>query len=655
MPCIASKYKADAGPGPCVDCPGYSSSPSRSTLSSACMCVAGYAQIDGQNCTACAKGKFKTSVGSGPCTACEQGKFKDSSGPGACASCPSGSSSIAGSVDSLECRCTAGKSGPDGGVCTLCTVGKYKADSGSAGCVACRDGTTSPAGSTSMQECSVTANSAQADMKSEAPAISVSAYPPPTEPAVRVTFSLPMTADEFTKERQNSFREAIASVLAVNAGQVRILTISERGVAPGRRLLTKGITILIEVDCGGDTAKGASMVGSLNSSDINSELAKRGLPRAEILEATVAQPKSASKASLNIVPIAVSSAVAVFVLITAITLFVRFRRSQKLIDLDRNHDQGSACTVATSTIVQETRYQGPLESSLMINDQAISNTEPAGSFWTTSSRVLDGAQKSTDHNDQESEGAVATSTIAETRDQGPFESSLMIKDQAISNTEPAGSFRSTSSSMLVSLLKSTAHLETGLGSMAVSLRAHLQKHAQGPTGTVATSTTVQETRDRGPLESSLMIHDQAISNEPAGTSRRENQFTYNQQDSDRAHETASSTSGWNEGNLLLNTNIAAAALPAQEKWTPELASTEISLSGPLKNVDSSKAPATGNLIFLMPDKVELDVNLFDVEEVSEDNKAGPASSKVRQNRGFQNADDTASLQAAIKEKLKAPR
>jgi hypothetical protein len=600
------------------------------------MCVAGYAEIDGQNCTACAKGKFKTSVGSGPCTACEEGKFKDSSGPGTCASCPPGSSSIVGSVDRLECRCTPGKSGPDGGVCTLCTAGKYKAESGSAGCVACRDGTTSPAGSISVQRCSITASSAQADVKSEAPAISVSAYPPPTEPAVRVMFGLPMTADEFTKERQDSFRQAIASVLALNAGQVRILAISERGVAPGRRLLTKGIAILIEVDCGGDTAKGASMVESLNLSDINSELAKRGLPRAEVLEATVAQPKSAPKASLNIVPIAVSGAAAVFVLITAITLFVRFRRSQKLIDLDRNHDQESAGTVATSTIVQETRYQGPLESSLMINDQAISNTEPAGSFWSISSRMLDGAQKSTESAiDQESQGTVATSTIAETRDQGPLEPSLMIKDQAISNTEPAGSFRSTSSRM---------------GSMAVSLRAQLQNRSAG---TVAISTIVQETRDQGPLESSLMINDQAISNtEPPGSCRQEQQFNYNQEDSDRAQETASRISGWNEGKLL--PNVPAAALPAQEQWTPELASTEIS-PGPLMNVDASQATATGQLIFLMPDKVELDINLFDVEEVSEDNKAGPARSKARQNRGFQLADDTASLQAAIKAKLKVPR
>jgi hypothetical protein len=368
-----------------------------------------------------------------------------------------------------------------------------------------------------------------------------------------VTFGLPMTVDEFTKERQDSFRQAIASVLAVNVEQVRILAISAGGVTPGRRLLNKGIEILIEIDCGGDTAKGASMVESLNSSDINSELAKRGLPRAEVLEATVAKPKPAPKTSLNIVPIAVSSAVAVFVLITAITLFVRYRRSQKLIDPDRNHDQESAVTVATLTIVQETRDQGPFESSLMINDQAIPNTEPAGSFRSTSSTMLDGAQKS------------------------------------------------------------TGHKEASPGSMAVSLRAQLENRDQGSTGTVATSTIVQETRDQGPLESSLIINDQAISNtEHAGSSRREPRFTYNQEYSD-------------------------------------------SLPGPLMNVDVSQATATGNLIFLMPDKIELDINLFEVEEVGEDNKAGPARSKARQNRGFKLTEDTASLQEAIKAKLKAPR
>jgi hypothetical protein len=171
-----------------------------------------------------------------------------------------------------------------------------------------------------MQDCTSVASAAQIET--------------PTVPVVRVTFGLQMTANEFTKKQQDSFREAIASLLAVNAEHVRILAISEPGAASGRRLLTEGIRIMAEVDCGGDAGKGALMVKSLNPSAINAELVKRGLPPAKILEAPkVAQPVPAeppteerNKTLVNVVPMAVGGVVGIVALITAAALFVWWRR-----------------------------------------------------------------------------------------------------------------------------------------------------------------------------------------------------------------------------------------------------------------------------------------------------------------------------------------
>ena len=100
-----------------------------------------------------------------------------------------------------------------------------------------------------MQDCTAVASAAHIET--------------PTVPVVRVTFGLPVTANEFNKKQQDSFREAIASVLAEKAERVRILDISDLGAASGRRLLTGGIRVTTEIDCGGDAGKGALMMKSL--------------------------------------------------------------------------------------------------------------------------------------------------------------------------------------------------------------------------------------------------------------------------------------------------------------------------------------------------------------------------------------------------------
>ena len=409
----------------------------------------------------------------------------------------------------------------------------------------------------------------------------------PTKPVVRVTFGLPMTADEFTTERQDSFREAIASVLAVDVQKVRILAILEPGaVQSGRRLSAAGIEILTEIDCDGDAAKGASIVESIsNPSDINSELAKRGLPPAAILEApAVSQPESAESASddqvkrsANIVPIAVGSVVGVVVL-TTIVIFLRIRRN-------------------------------------------------------TSSRAL---AKSTDHNEN----------IA-----GPQR--MQSNDL---ESEPTGD-------------------QNFLGHIAGAQRMRSDGLRQEPTTDgEAISTIAADTIDEGPDESRLAIHDHAPSNiEASRAPQREQMLNYTQADlgitlTQETPINTTNTSGWIEDRIL--PNVTPAHLPqtlslprmsSQEDGAPELDSTKISSQGPLADVDTSNATAEGRLIFLRPDKVELEVDFFDInsdDEFSEDDKAGPAKSKSKKkhgNKGFQLADDTMSLQAAIKAKMRAPK
>ena len=151
-------------------CPPFSSSPSGSTLASACRCLPGFTGADGGECAACAGGTFKAAAGSAACnpcpanswslpasdagadckcdagytgqdgaacSACTAGKFKDAPGDAACVDCPTSSSSPVGSDALTDCKCPAGFTGDDGGACMACAAGKFKTTAGSAACASC--------------------------------------------------------------------------------------------------------------------------------------------------------------------------------------------------------------------------------------------------------------------------------------------------------------------------------------------------------------------------------------------------------------------------------------------------------------------------------------------------------------------------------------
>ena len=90
-----------------------------------CGCQKGYDGVPG-DCTACAWGKYKTTIGSTPCTNCHDFSF----------------SATTGAEDDAGCVCNAGyQQHADGATCAPCTTGQYKSDVGNQGCDSCPPGT----------------------------------------------------------------------------------------------------------------------------------------------------------------------------------------------------------------------------------------------------------------------------------------------------------------------------------------------------------------------------------------------------------------------------------------------------------------------------------------------------------------------------------
>jgi len=74
------------------------------------------------------------------CTPCDLGFFKSVSGASECVACPPNSVSRTASVSVHECQCNAGFTGADGGHCKGCDDGKFKETLGSAICAVCPRG-----------------------------------------------------------------------------------------------------------------------------------------------------------------------------------------------------------------------------------------------------------------------------------------------------------------------------------------------------------------------------------------------------------------------------------------------------------------------------------------------------------------------------------
>jgi len=179
--CAVNEFSAPAA-DVCTKCPEHSSSPAGSTAGGDCQCNGGYTGTNGQVCAACAPGKYKVGLGSGPCVECPSNTYSGESAQSKlehCLSCPAQSTaSGTGNTRIGECLCDKGtyQDIPEGGsqwVCESCEVGTYGNTMAAEACLPCPAGTyldvigatqgvqcktcpsfsNSPAGTGSIQQC----------------------------------------------------------------------------------------------------------------------------------------------------------------------------------------------------------------------------------------------------------------------------------------------------------------------------------------------------------------------------------------------------------------------------------------------------------------------------------------------------------------------
>ena len=163
--CSGGNFKEGIGPGTCSACPSHSSSPRASGESTDCRCNKGYTGGNGETCTACEAGTFKTTEGDSGCTNCAAGTFMADAGSASgcvmcrkgtyqnlpasisCALCASGTYlGFVGSDTETDCQsCAAGKflqatGSTSASDCEACPLGKYQDLVASAACVNCPSG-----------------------------------------------------------------------------------------------------------------------------------------------------------------------------------------------------------------------------------------------------------------------------------------------------------------------------------------------------------------------------------------------------------------------------------------------------------------------------------------------------------------------------------
>lgn len=159
--CTSGSYVNEDGQ--CVSCPADSISLAGSSSLANCKCQSGFTK-QGDTCTACAVGKYKSASGSQSCTFCPSGYigYPDNLvstrttlevsclqcspdtytlNMSLCTNCPNNSQAPAGSDSSIDCTCNAGYTGNNGDVCVACPTGKYKPDAGAETCTNCPSNT----------------------------------------------------------------------------------------------------------------------------------------------------------------------------------------------------------------------------------------------------------------------------------------------------------------------------------------------------------------------------------------------------------------------------------------------------------------------------------------------------------------------------------
>jgi len=139
---------------------------------------------------------------------------------------------------------------------------------------------------------------------------------------------LPLSRDEFDDEKQQAFKESIASAAGVDVPQV-VITSIEAATIPRRSLLAEGIEIDVEVEAE-DAIAAESISSTLTAENMNAQLQSAGLPEAQVLSApavvqTTIKSTESQKAKSNSTSIIIASvaSLAGVSLVTAVIVLIR--------------------------------------------------------------------------------------------------------------------------------------------------------------------------------------------------------------------------------------------------------------------------------------------------------------------------------------------
>jgi len=124
-----------------------------------------------------------------------------------------------------------------------------------------------------------------------------------------------MNKEDFTTDKQDSFKRGLADIAGVAKESVRIIRISSQD-STRCHLLARGISLSTEVVVK-DTSQGASVALQITPTNLNAQMSKLGLPQVEVLQsAEVVVVQFAVAASSQTTPAPLSSSVPTAVMVS---------------------------------------------------------------------------------------------------------------------------------------------------------------------------------------------------------------------------------------------------------------------------------------------------------------------------------------------------
>ena len=179
--------------------------------------------------------------------------------------------------------------------------------------------------------------------------------------------------DNFTPDKQTSFRGAMATAARVALSNVKISKIEAMSRRRSRRLLANSIRISVQI-AAKDDSEAQATIGHLTQDNINGQLQQTGLPNATIIEAASAMPvpgavsPKVERSSPLVVIGASLGALSGVVLMSALAAIVLSRRNRALYPKS-DFPEGFAVT-RTSVIMGD-----GVESQVLVHPDLIFSNE----------------------------------------------------------------------------------------------------------------------------------------------------------------------------------------------------------------------------------------------------------------------------------------